>query len=89
MSASYSFAAKGDYRKFDLIIGMDQSNLRNMLRIFGGNPEGKIRLLMDYTDRPGSVADPWYTGDFEATWQDVSEGCKGLLHYLQNKNGGH
>lgn len=71
-----------DYRSWDLLIGMDDSNLRNMRRICGGDPEGKIHALMDYTSRPGQVADPWYTGDFEATWQDVSEGCQGLLNHL-------
>lgn len=71
-----------DYQSWDLLIGMDDSNLRNMRRICGGDPEGKIHALMDYTDRPGQVADPWYTGDFEATWQDVSEGCRGLLNHL-------
>lgn len=71
-----------DYRSWDLLIGMDDSNLRNMRRICGGDPEGKIHALMDYTNRPGQVADPWYTGDFEATWQDVSEGCRGLLNHL-------
>ena len=45
----------------------------------GGDPEGKIRLLMDFTQRPGDVADPWYTGDFEATWRDVLEGCEGIF----------
>lgn len=69
-----------DYSRFDLIIGMDQWNLRNMNRICGGDPEGKIHLLMDFTHRPGDVADPWYTGDFEATWQDVLLGCQALLH---------
>ena len=68
-----------DYGKYDLLIGMDGRNLRNMERICGGDPEGKIHLLMDYTDRPGDVADPWYTDDFDATWQDVMEGCQGLL----------
>ena len=68
-----------DYRRFDLLIGMDRANLRNMQRICGGDPDGKIHLLLDYTDRPGDVADPWYTGDFEATWRDVEEGCRGLL----------
>lgn len=68
-----------DYREYDLLIGMDSANLRNMRRICGGDPEGKIRLLMDFTDRPGDVADPWYTGDFETTWRDVSAGCRGLL----------
>ena len=68
-----------DYDRFDLIIGMDSWNLRNMNRICGGDPEGKIHLLLDFTDRPGDVADPWYTGNFEATWQDVLLGCQRLL----------
>ena len=73
---------KGDYDRCDLLIGMDSSNLRNMHRICGGDPQNKLRMLLDYTDRPGSVADPWYTGDFEATWRDVQEGCAGLLRAL-------
>ena len=73
---------KADYRGFDLLIGMDNANLQNMRRICGGDPEGKIRLLRDYTARPGDVADPWYTGDFETTWRDVLEGCRGLLKEL-------
>ena len=68
-----------DYEKYDLLIGMDSDNLRNMYRICGGDFTSKLHLLMDYTDRPGDVADPWYTGDFEATWQDVLAGCQGLL----------
>ena len=72
-----------DYARFDLILGMDAVNLRYMRRIYGGDPEGKLHLLMDYTSRPGDVADPWYTGDFEATWRDVLEGCEGLLSTLQ------
>ena len=68
-----------DYDRFDLLIGMDSWNLRNMTRICGGDPEGKIRMLMDFTPRSGEVADPWYTGDFEATWQDVLLGCQCLL----------
>ena len=75
-----------DYGEYDLLIGMDQMNLRNMRRIAGGDPEGKICALMDYTARPGEVADPWYTGNFEATWRDVSEGCRGLLLRLQQQN---
>jgi len=70
---------RADYGRFDLIVGMDAWNLRNMRRICGDDPEGKLRLLMDFTDRPGDVADPWYTGDFETTWRDVEEGCRGLL----------
>lgn len=69
-------------RKYDLLIGMDSANLRNMHRICGGDFAGKLHLLMDYTDRPGDVADPWYTGDFEATWQDVLAGCQGLLREI-------
>lgn len=72
-----------DYDEYDLLIGMDSANLRDMLRICGGDPEGKLSLLMEHTDRPGNVADPWYTGDFEATWQDVLAGCQGLLRELQ------
>jgi len=71
-----------DYERYDLIIGMDQENLYDMRRICQGDPEGKIHLLMDFTDRPGDVADPWYTRDFEATWRDVEDGCRGLLMYL-------
>ena len=73
---------RSDYNRYDLLIGMDSYNIRNMRNIAGGDPEGKIRMLMDYTDRPGDVADPWYTGNFEATWRDVSEGCQQLLDYL-------
>lgn len=77
---------RADYARFDLIIGMDRYNLRNMERIAGGDPDNKIHLLLDYTTRPGDVADPWYTGDFEATWRDVTEGCTALLNHLKNKN---
>lgn len=76
---------KSDYAQYDLLIGMDQANRRNMHRMYGGDPEGKIHLLLDFTNRPGNVADPWYTGDFEATWQDVEQGCQGLLHALAQK----
>ena len=74
---------RADYDRCDLLIGMDQANLRNMRRLFPDDPEQKLHLLMDYTSRPGQVADPWYTGDFEATWRDVLEGCRGLLYKLQ------
>ena len=68
-----------DYRYFDHIIVMDHNNISNVKRLLGEDKDHKISLLMDYTNRPGEVADPWYTGDFEATWRDVLEGCKGLL----------
>ena len=74
---------KSDYARYDYLIGMDSANLRNMHRICGGDPDRKISLLLDWTDRPGNVADPWYTGDFEATWQDVLEGCRNLLAQIQ------
>ena len=70
---------RADYDRFDLLVGMDDWNIRNMLRICGGDPENKIVKLLDYTHRPSDVADPWYTGDFEATWQDVLLGCQALL----------
>ena len=72
-----------DYDRYDLLIGMDSWNIRNMRNISGGDPEGKITMLMDFTRRPGDVADPWYTGDFEATWRDVLEGCQALLQALE------
>lgn len=72
-----------DYRKYDLLIGLDNANIRNMRRICGGDPDEKIHLLMDYAGQPGKeVADPWYTGDFETTWQNVLSGCQGLLKAL-------
>lgn len=76
---------KSDYEKYDLLIGMDHANLRNMQRICGGDPAGKMHLLMDFTNRPGEVADPWYTGDFDTTWRDVEEGCQGLLQKIIHK----
>ncbi len=76
---------EADYRRFDLLVGMDSANRRNMERICGGDPEGKISLLLDHTRRPGDVADPWYTGDFAATWRDVSEGCRALLEELKKE----
>ena len=74
---------KADYAHYDLLIGMDSANLRNMRRICGGDPEGKLSLLLDWTDRPGDVADPWYTGNFDATWRDVLEGCQRLLEQIR------
>ena len=73
---------KEDYRRYDFLIGMDNNNIRNMMRILKNDPEEKVHMLMDFTNRPGEVADPWYSGDFETTWRDVSEGCKGLLKSL-------
>ncbi len=71
-----------DYDQYNLLIGMDQANLRNMHRICGDDFDDRIHLLKEFTDHPGDVADPWYTGDFEATWRDVLAGCTGLLEWL-------
>ena len=72
----------GDYERWDYLVGMDRANLRNMRRICGGDPKGKISLLLDWTARPGDIADPWYTGDFEAPWQEVQTGCRALLDQI-------
>ena len=73
---------KADYGKYDLLIGMDSANIRNMNRICGGDPDGRIRRLLDYTARPRDIADPWYTDDFDTTYRDVVEGCEALLESL-------
>ena len=73
-----------DYRKYDYLICMDHANIRNTMRIIGGDPEGKIRLMLDFAGRDGEeVADPWYTRDFRRTWEDLEEGCRGLLGTLR------
>ena len=74
---------RADYDYYDLLIGMDNFNIRNMLRITGGDPDSKIKMLLDFTNRPGEVADPWYSGDFESTYRDVLEGCEGILNSLR------
>ena len=77
---------RDDYERFDLLIGMDRANLRNMTRICGGDRLGKLRLLMEYAGQPDQeVADPWYTGDFEATWRDVAAGCRRLLEQTEER----
>ena len=75
---------KADYDKYDYILGMDHWNLKNMLRILKADPEGKVKLLFDYSDNPRDIADPWYTGGFDVTYSDVVEGCEAFLRYLQN-----
>ena len=74
---------KADYTYYDYIIAMDRFNLRNMTRFVGNDPDNKVSLLMDFTSHPGDVADPWYTGDFDKTWNDVYEGCVGILNRLR------
>lgn len=72
-----------DYEKYDLFIGMDGANIRNMVRILGGDPDGKIRKMLDYAGG-GDVADPWYSGRFDITYSDILRGCKGLLEEINS-----
>lgn len=74
-----------DYDKYDLFVGMDSANIRNMHRILDGDPDGKICKLLSFTGSERDVADPWYTGDFDATWQDIWTGCNALLSSLDIK----
>ena len=77
---------KSDYVAYDYLICMDSNNVRNLHRIVGEDKEGKVSLLLDYTTRPGaSIADPWYTGNFDITYDDIVEGCEGFLEYLRDK----
>jgi len=71
-----------DYDKYDLLLAMESYNLRNMLRITRGDPDGKMRRLLDYSARPRDIADPWYTGNFDVTYDDIVEGCEALLDCL-------
>ncbi len=72
-----------DYVRFDMIIAMDSNNLYNMRRFVGKDPDGKVSLMMEHCGRKGDVADPWYTGDFERTFEDITEACEGLLDSLE------
>ena len=77
---------KSDYAAYDYLICMDTNNVRNLRRIVGEDWEGKISLLLDYTSRKGSsIADPWYTGNFDVTYDDIVEGCEGFLNYLKEQ----
>ena len=74
---------KSDYDRYDLFVCMDRNNLRNMSRIFGEDKQGKMRMLMDYTEQGGEVADPWFTGHFDVTYRDIKMGCEGLIASLK------
>ena len=78
---------RSDYRRFDLLIGMDWANLLDIRRIVGGDPMAKVHLLLDYTDHPGDIDDPWYTSDFDTAWDEIEAGCIGLFHHLANRLG--
>ena len=75
---------QSDYEKYDLILGMDRENIRDMKRLFNGDPEGKVHLLKEYSTG-GEVDDPWYSGDFQTTYNDVSLACNNLLNDLKQK----
>jgi hypothetical protein len=77
---------RADYAEYDYLIGMDGANIRNMLRIFGGDPEGKVAKLLSYAGSERDISDPWYTGDFGTTYDDVLEGCTAFLEYLQQNS---
>lgn len=77
-----------DYSRFDLIVGMDAENIRNILRITGGDPENKVRRLLEFTDRVRDIADPWYTGDFDETFRDIARGCRSILEDRIEKSEG-
>ncbi len=77
---------RSDYKEYDHIIGMDEWNLRGMKRIAGDDRDGKLSLLLDYTDHPRDIADPWYTGDFETAYNDIYTGCRAFLGYLKKNN---
>ncbi len=79
--------SRSDYEKYDYIIGMDSANKSNMLRLFGGDPQKKIFLLLDFTKNPRDLEDPWYTRDFEKTYREISEGIEGLYGYLTKNSG--
>lgn len=74
---------RSDYEAYDWLVGMDESNMRNMRRLFGGDPKGRLVKLLSFCGETADVADPWYTGNFEDTWRDVSRGCRALLDELK------
>ena len=73
-----------DYKKYDFIIGMEESNIKNIKRIVGEDADNKISKLLDYSNNPRDIADPWYTGNFEVTYNDIVEGCNGFIKYLED-----
>ena len=77
---------RDDYKKYDYLIGMDQMNIRNMMRIVGRDDEHKVVKLLDFGENPRDIADPWYTGNFDVTYDDILEGCEALLEYLKREN---
>ncbi len=79
---------KKDYENYDYLIGMESRNIRNMNRIIGSDPDHKVYRLLDFSDRPRDIADPWYTGNFDVTYNDIKEGCEALLWHILEKDRG-
>ncbi|MGN1033498.1 MAG: low molecular weight protein-tyrosine-phosphatase [Intestinibacter sp.] len=77
---------KSDYDKYDFILCMDNNNIRNLSRIIPNDKDNKIKLLLDFSNNPRNIADPWYTGNFEDTYNDILEGCEALLNYIEKNN---
>ena len=75
---------KEDYEKYDYLLGMDSCNMKNMLRILGGDPKKKVKRLLDFTKEPRDIPDPWYSGKFDATYRDVRQGCEAFLEFIEN-----
>ena len=76
---------KADYEHFDYLIIMDANNRRNLMRIIGRDPDNKVHRLLDFSKNPRDIADPWYTGNFDVTYDDIAEGCADFLKYIQDK----
>ena len=74
---------RSDYEQYDFLLGMDSYNIRNIFRMIGKDQEHKVYRLLEFTEQPRDIADPWYTGDFNQTYEDIDQGCKGLLKYLK------
>lgn len=77
---------KKDYQAYDYILGMEYQNIRGIHRIIGSDPDRKVSRLLDFTEQPRDIADPWYTGNFDRTYDDIAEGCEGFLNYLISRN---
>lgn len=77
---------KSDYDKYDYLLGMEERNIINMKRILGGDPDGKVFRLLDFSDRPRNISDPWYTGDFDTAYEDIREGCEAFLDFLNQRS---
>ena len=77
---------RDDYERYDLLIGMDEANIRNMKRVFGGDAKGKIHMLLEYAGIERGIADPWYSGNFVVTYNDIVTGCEALLRYMREND---